>query len=87
MLIQILPIKVNTHKGSSKGYGVATFSVKQMRKFLISGIKDVIQNQGLGGILIIHHILDLIFSKDYHLVIYSLTNKQLEKVKIQGQFH
>ena len=25
--------------------------------------QDVIQNQGLGGILIIHHILDLIFSK------------------------
>ena len=31
--------KVNAHKVSSKGYGVATFSVKQMRKFLISGIK------------------------------------------------
>ena len=55
--------KVNAHKVPSKGYGVATFSVKTNKKVSYIGNQDVIQNQGLGGILIIHHILDLIFSK------------------------
>lgn len=45
----------------SDGYGVATYHTKTGEKVASIGKQDVVQNQGIGSILLIHHILDLVF--------------------------
>ncbi|WP_210130126.1 CapA family protein [Staphylococcus sp. GDX8P54P] len=51
----------------SNGYGVATYNVKSGIKVASIGKQDVVQNQGIGGILLINHILDLIFANQLEL--------------------
>lgn len=47
----------------SDGYGVATYKVSTGQKVSSIGSQDVIQNQGVGNLLLINRILDMIFAK------------------------
>lgn len=51
----------------SNGYGVATYDLETGEKVASFGKQDVIQNQGVGGLLVINHILDLLFAKKLNL--------------------
>lgn len=47
--------------------GAATFDVSSGEKVGFSGNQEVVQNEGLGGVLLINQILDQVFSKKYKL--------------------
>ena len=51
----------------STGYGVATFELDTGKKVSSYGDQEVTQNQGIGGLLLINHILDQIFAKKLSL--------------------
>lgn len=47
--------------------GAATFDISNDEKVGFAGDQEVIQNQGLGGVLLINHILEQVFSKKFRL--------------------
>ncbi|RZI02068.1 hypothetical protein EIG99_02715 [Staphylococcus condimenti] len=64
--------KQNIIHPPSTGYGVATFDLESGQKVSGYGNQEVTQNQGIGGLILINHILDRIFAKKL-----SLTTKYL----------
>lgn len=58
---------VNTNKVPSNGYGVATYRLSTNEKVSYFGNQHVIQNQGVGNILLINRILDKIFANQLQL--------------------
>lgn len=54
------------HPFSSKG-GAATFELSTNRKVGEAGNQDVIQNQGVGNVLLIHQVLDQLFANQLNL--------------------
>ena len=59
-------LNIENNLSSIEDYGVATFNLKTGEKVAQYGNQHVTQNQGVGNLLVIHRILNLLFSKKLH---------------------
>lgn len=62
----IEPLNIKDVMPPSEGYGAATFNMKTGEKVAQYGNQYVTQNQGAGNLLIIHRVLNLLFTEKLH---------------------
>ncbi len=66
----------------SDGYGVATFKVSTGEKVSSIGRQDVVQNQGVGSLLLINRILNMTFAKKVQLSdLFEADNQSIKESK------